>query len=329
MPEDDPVQSNLKQFLKTIPKGPKSLETIPLLSALGRVIADEPTAVMDDPPYSRSIMEGYALCPSDVVSASETAPVTLDVVGEIRVGQDHAEGLGTGKVLRVTTGSFIPAGEYTVVKAWDVETKGEQIIVTKPVSNHQNIEIQGEIRKKGTMLLKKGKRIGSDDIFLLASQGITEVFVASQPKVALFSSGDEVIPATAPFKTGAIWDCNQYGLSSLITLSGGIPVFKGIIKDDAELFQEKLNAALQEADMVVISGGTAAGNRDFMAEVLNAVGPPGVVVNGIPMRSGKPIILGLSGKKPIVCVAGHPPEAARGFSLFGQPTLGHLMGEVQ
>jgi len=327
MSEADPVQSNLKQFLKEVPRGPKALETVPLSAALGRVIADEPTAVIDDPPYSRSIMEGYALCPSDVVSASEAAPVTLEVVGEIRVGQDHAEGLGPGKVLRVTTGSFIPSGEYTVVRAWDVEKKGKQIVVTKPVSNHDNIEIRGEIRKKGAILLKKGKRIGSDDVFLLASQGITEVFVAAKPKVALFSSGDEVIPATAPFKIGAIWDCNQYGLSSLIELSGGIPLFKGIVKDDAASFQEKLKAALREADMVVISGGTAAGNRDFMAELLNAVGPPGVLINGIPMRSGKPILLGLSDKKPIVCVAGHPPEAARGFSLFGQPTLSHLMGE--
>lgn len=328
MPDGDPVQTHLDRFLSEIPKGPLSIETIKLSASLDRIIADEPMAVVDDPPYSRSIMEGYVLCIPDVSSASESAPISIEIVGAIGMGQDQAEGLESGKGLQVTTGSYIPAGEYGVVRAWDVEKKDKTICVKKPVSVNDCIEVQGELRKKGSVLLKKGYPIGPDEIFLLASQGLTELFVAAKPKVALFSSGDEVIPTTALFKLGAIWDCNRYGLASLIEGAGGAALFKGIMKDDFDAFTEKLNEALEEADMVVISGGTAAGNRDFMADLLNAVGSPGVVINGIPMRSGKPIILGLAGKKPIVCVAGHPPEAARGFKLFGQATLAHLLGKV-
>ncbi|MFQ5596444.1 MAG: molybdopterin molybdotransferase MoeA [Nitrospiria bacterium] len=327
MPEDDPIQSARKCFFSAFSKDSTASETLPLGRAKDRVLASDLEAAIDDPPYGRSIMEGYVAYVSDLEAASESAPVTLEVAGAIPVGQGHAEGLAEGKVLQVNTGSFIPQGGFGVLRAWDVEQQGKRIIVSKPLKKKENIEVQGEIRAKGTPLLGKGHRVNSDDIFLLASQGMTEVSVACRPKVALFSSGNEVIPPDAPFQVGGIWDCNQYGLASLIEEAGGIPEFKGIMKDDFSGFVKALKAALETADMIVISGGTVAENRAFSADLLDAVGPPGTVVQGIPMRSGKPIVLGVSGGKPIVCVAGHPPEAARGFRLFGLPAIEYLMGK--
>ncbi len=326
MTENDPIGSTRRRFLSEIPVGPAALETLPLLAARGRILAADLVAAIDDPPYCRAIVEGYVVCVSDLSTVS-SSPLELEIAGEIAVGQGDASGLERGKAVSVTTGSYIPAGDYAVLRAWDVEKKEGRIVIRKGAKKDDNIEIRGEIRTAGSPLIQKGQEINSEDIFLAASQGITELSVSCRPRVALFSSGNEVIAPTAPASLGAIWDCNQYGLSSLIEEAGGIPEFKGIMKDDFEFFKTQLKEALDTADMVVISGGTVAENRDFTADLIDAVGPPGALVKGIPMRSGKPIVLGLSGKKPIVCVAGHPPEAARGFTLFGRPAIARLMGE--
>lgn len=327
--DKDPIESAREVFLALVPKGPLGAEMVPLQSSLGRVLATDIMAAIDDPPYSRSIMEGYVVLTSDAASASSERPVFLQVAGDIPVGSGEAEGLAPGKALGVTTGSYIPEGEFSVVKGWDVSKEENRIRLTRPVSKDENIEVQGGERKKGDLLLPKGRRIGPADLFLLAGQAILEVPVARRPKVAVFSSGNEVIPPTEPFKVGFIWDCNAYGLSGLIEEAGGSPIFKGIVKDDFDLFLKKLREALKEADAAVISGGTAVGGRDFTIELLNGAGAPGAVVKGIPMRSGKPIVLGVAGIKPIVCVAGHPPEAARGFALFGKPLIGRLLGEAE
>ncbi len=323
---ENPVIDARKKFLDAFTAADLPIETIPLLASRDRVLAQDLSASLDDPPYNRSIMEGYVLCHSDVTKASEETPVSLKVVGEIKVGQDTALGLEPGKVLQVTTGSFIPAGEYAVVRAWDVKRSGDHIKVNQAAKPNENIEMQGELKKKGTPLFKKGHRMTSADIFVLASQGILEVSVVCAPKVALFSSGNEVIAPTEPFKIGAIWDCNRYGLSSLIEAAGGQPLFQGIMKDNLSQFTAALKQSLETADMAVISGGTAVGGEDFTAALVNAAGSPGTLVNGIPMRSGKPIVLGVANGKPILCVAGHPPEAARGFHLFGEAAIAHLMG---
>lgn len=326
--KDDPVQTALESFLAVVPQGVSGAEKVPLSSARGRILAADVTAGVDDPPYSRSIMEGYVLVASEAAAASAERPVTLNVVGEIPVGAGEAKGLGPGTAMRVTTGSYIPAGDFAVVKQWDVTQEGDRIRLTRPLARNENIETQGCDRKKGGLLFAKGRRITPADIFLLAGQGILEVSVAKRPRVAIFSSGNEVIPPTEPFRVGAIWDCNSFGLSALVEEAGGTPLFKGIIKDDFDLFAKRLKEALAEAEMVVISGGTAIGGRDFTVDLVNAAGAPGAVVKGVPMRSGKPLVLGAAGSKPIVCVAGHPPEAARGFNLFGRPALGRLVGET-
>ncbi|HIE65996.1 MAG: molybdopterin molybdotransferase MoeA [Nitrospira sp.] len=326
-PNGDPIEDAWQVFLSKAGKGPLGIEKISILSASGRILAEDIVAEMDDPPYARSIMEGYLVSPLDISDASKEKPVSLGIAGDIPVGSGEAVGLGPGKAFSVTTGSYIPSGEYSVIKKWDVQGRGDQIVIDKPTTKGENIEAEGSERKKGDALFSKGTRILGEDIFLLASQGVLEVKVANAPRVAIFSSGNEVIPPTAPFRKGAIWDCNSYGLSALIRDAGGVPVFKGIIKDDFDLFREKVKEAFKEVDMVVISGGTAVDGRDFTADLLNALEPPGTLVNGIPMRSGKPIVLGVSGVVPIVCVAGHPPEAARGFNLFGRPMMAHLMGE--
>lgn len=326
---EDPVQTALEMFLPKLPEGPLRLEDVALGSALGRVLGKAVETVLDSPPYSRSIMEGFVVHCADLAKASADSPAILRIIGAVLPGTSEAKGFSPGTALGVTTGSFVPDGDVAVVRKWDVEQKGEQVVVKKPAQKGENIETRGCDRKKGDPLVPKGKKLDPDDIYLLASQGILQVTVASRPKVAVFSSGNEVLPPNEPIRPGWILDCNGLGLSAQVEQAGGKADFKGIMRDDFETFLQKIQSALAETDMVLISGGTAVGGRDFIAELVQAAGQPGTVVNGVPMRSGKPIVLGIVGKKPIVCVAGHPPEAARGFRLFGHPTLTRLLGAAE
>jgi len=323
----EPVQSALQQFLGAFKPGPPATEEVPLETLNGRVLTDDVTASIDSPPYSRSIIEGYLINASETESASDQNPVPLKVVGKITPTQSNFKAVKPETTVEVMTGSYIPPTVgLAVVRQMDAQRQGDQISVRTPIKEDSNIEVQGCDLKKGTILFKKGYSIKPEDISILASQGILSLRVARMPKVALFSSGDEVISPDQPMKPGYIWDCNSYGLSSLVRAQGGIPIFKGIMKDDFDQFKDSLQKALSETDMVMISGGTAVGGRDFVADLINSLGSPGVIVNGVPMRGGKPLVMGVVGQKPIVCVAGHPPEAIRGFHLFGKPALAKLHG---
>ncbi len=326
-PSSDPVQGALEKFLAAFPAGPLGSEEVSLETLPGRILSEEIHAAIDSPPYSRSIIEGYLVNISETENASDQSPVVLKIAGKIIPGQSHIKAVKPETAIEVNTGSYVPPMVgLAVARQMDIQQQGDQIKISKVVPEAANLEVQGCDMKKGSILLKKGHQVIADDITLLAGQGIMLVKVARMPKVAIFSSGDEVIPPTQPMKPGYIWDCNSYGLSALVKAHGGIPIFKGIMKDDFDQFKENLKKALQETDMIIISGGTAVGGKDFVTDLTNALGSPGVVVNGVPMRGGKPLIMGVIGQKPIVCVAGHPPEAIRGFHLFAKPALSRLLG---
>jgi len=324
----DPVQTALDQFIPNFPLGPIGAEKIPIEKALGRVTAKDIKVIVDSPPYSRSIIEGFVVNTTDIQSASEASPIFLSLHGEITMGMSKIGVIPSAGAFQVSTGSLIPPGDVTVIRLFEVERSGKQILIKKPLSSGENIENKGCDLKKGSILIPKGKKITPDDIGILASQGILKVQVAKPPKVAIISSGNEVISPTKPLKPGFIWDCNSFSLAASVHQEGGIPIFKGIMKDDFNGFLKRLNKTLSQAHMVIISGGTAVGGRDFIKDLMNAAGKPGTLVDGVPMRSGKPLIMGVVGKKPIVCVAGHPPEALRGFLLFGVPVLERLLGKT-
>ncbi|HEX9757128.1 MAG TPA: molybdopterin molybdotransferase MoeA [Nitrospiria bacterium] len=324
----DPVQKALDQFIPNFPIGPIGAEKIPIEKALGRVTARDIKTLVDSPPYSRSIIEGFVVNTLDIQSASPENPLFLSLLGEITLGMSKITPITAGGAYQVSTGSLIPSGDVSVIRLFEVERSGKQILIKKALQSGENIETKGCDLKKGSILIPKGKKMTPDDIGILASQGILKVQVAKAPKVAIFSSGNEVIPPTKPLKPGLIWDCNSYSLAVSVLKEGGIPIFKGIMKDDFNGFLKRLNNTLAQAHMVLISGGTAVGGRDFIKDLINAAGKPGTLVDGVPMRSGKPLIMGVIGKKPIVCVAGHPPEALRGFSLFGAPALERLLGKT-
>ncbi len=329
-PSADPTQAPLKKFLEAFPAGPLGVEEAAIDHLPGRCLAEDIKAPSDSPPYSRSIIEGYLVNISETEAASDQNPVVMRIAGRIDPGQSGIKAVKPETAFEVVTGSYVPPTVgLGVVRMMEAAREGEQITVRKPVQDGSNLEQQGCEVKKGATVMRKGRRIQPEDITALAGLAVLTAQVARLPRVAIFSSGNEVIPPTQPMKPGMIWDANSYGLSALVTAEGGEPQFMGIMKDDFDVFKDHLKRALADADMILISGGTAVGGRDFIADLIQSLGPPGVVVNGVPMRGGKPLVMGIVGQKPIVCVAGHPPEAVRGFQIFGRPALSRLLGETE
>jgi molybdenum cofactor synthesis domain-containing protein len=324
----DPVQSALDRFLPAFPAGPRAIEQVTLDEALDRVAADDLAATVDAPPFARAIVEGYLANPADVASATTTNPVALTIAGVIRPGDPAPPRIAPATVWEVFTGSAVPSGQRTVLKQWDVTKTNDRVVCAGAVPDGANIEEQGCDLKQGAVVVGKGARLGPDEIALLAAQGLDTVPVAERPIVGIFGSGNEVIPYTARRTPGAIWDCNTPALSAFVKKEGGVPKTFGVIRDDFDAFLRTLRSALPHCGMIVVAGGTAVGGREFVKDLVAELGAPGVLVNGVPMRSGKPLIMGVAGDVPVVCVAGHPPEALRGFRLFGVPALARLLGRT-
>jgi molybdopterin molybdotransferase len=207
---------------------------------------------------------------------------------------------------------------------WEAQRDGQNVTIARPFPPGFFIEQRGEDLKKDDVVCKAGTELGPWEVGLLAGLGISEVSVTRIPEVAIFSSGDEVIPYDQPLKPGRIRDGNAVMLAAAISDAGGRATFKGIMRDDFDAFREALSAALDAHDMVVISGGTAVGGRDFISDLMRETGE--LIVDGVPMRSGRPLIVGVARGKPMIGVAGHPPEALRGFRLFGTLALDRILG---
>ena len=326
-PQNDPVVEAINRFFNAFPAGPLGIEEVGISECNRRIVAVDVKASIDSPPFSRALVEGYLVNVSDTSQALDNKPVTLNVRGTIEPGKTYTEDLTAMTCMELSTGGFVPEGDYAVVRHMDIVKTGDGIIVKKPVNRGDNIESKGCEQKKGEVIVGLGTKLSPKEIMLLASHGVSSVTVSRKPIVAIFSTGNEILRHSEPLKPGYVWDANSYTLAALVEDCGGMPLVVDIMKDDTTTFQKALRGGLTRVDMAVISGGTAAGGREFIAELINSIDDPGVVVNGVSMRSGNPLIMGVLADKPIVCVAGYPPEAMRGFELFGKPTITRLLGE--
>ena len=324
MSEESPLLSAQQKFADALPFRSLATESCPLPEALGRVLATDLKAPEDLPPYPRAIVEGFLVHTAETAQASEEAPVHFEISGEIKPGDSSCPPLAAGQALRVATGSIVSGEELSAVRLWEAQVEGSHLTITRPFPPRFFIEEQGCDHHQGDTVLEAGSRLSAADIGLIASFGIDHVTLARRPQVTIFSSGDEVISYTEPVRPGAIRDSNAVMLAAAVTAAGGIPRLAGIMSDEFDAFANAIQQALSDSDMVLISGGTAVGGRDFIADLVSATGK--LIIDGVPMRSGRPLIMGTSGDKAIVCVAGHPPEALRGFQLFGVAAIDRLTG---
>ncbi len=324
MSDISPLTAAQQTFNDAVPFRTLDSETVSLVEATGRTLSEDVRAPGDMPPYNRAIVEGFLVHCTDTEGASEDNRVSFSIAGEVIPGDETCPEINNGQAIRVSTGSILPDGDYGIVRMWEAEVEGNNFTISRPFPPRFFIENRGYDMVAGNIAVAAGTTLTAWEIGLIAGLGINEVTVSRKPVATIFASGDEVIPHTDELKPGQIRDSNSLMLAAAVSDAGGVPKLGGIMSDDFDKFVAAVKQALDSSDMVVIAGGTAIGDRDFISDLLREVGE--LIIDGVQMRSGRPLIMGVANGKPLVCVAGHPPEALRGFRLFGIPATNRLLG---
>lgn len=295
---------------------------VPILESLGRRLVAEVLAVDDVPAFNRSTVDGYAVKAKDTYGASEGIPSYLDVCGEVLIGRVPSGRVNTGQTWYIATGGMLPEGTDAVVMVeYTEEIDSRTIGINRPVAPGENVIRVGEDIAAGDVALPAGHRIRPQDLGLLSSIGVTEVEVTPPTKVGIISTGDELIDPLKKPSPGQIRDINSYVLHGAVVASGGVPRLYGIVPDDYEKMKNALSRALEENDMVLISGGSSVGARDVTFNVIDTAGKPGVIFHGISVKPGKPTVGAFIGGKPLFGLPGHPASALVIFDVLVAPLL--------
>jgi molybdopterin molybdotransferase len=313
---------------------PVGTETLPLAECARRVLAADVAAQNNLPSFDNSSMDGFAVIASDLGSANPASPRTLEVVADIPAGTSPDVTLLPGQAARIMTGAPIPAGANAVIPVeetdFDQRTPGtpapKTVTVYKSLKAGDSVRPQGTDVQIGQPVLKAGHKLRPQDLGLLAMLGVAEVPVYGRPRVALLSSGDELIPVDAPLRPGKIRDSNTYTLAALIDEAGAEVIRLGIAADRRDSVEGLLaNAAVQKVDLILSSAGVSVGAFDFIKDVVEAQGE--LNFWRVNMRPGKPLAFGRFKNIPFIGLPGNPVSAFVGFEVFVRPALERLSGQ--
>jgi molybdenum cofactor synthesis domain-containing protein len=325
--EQTSVKDALRKYFQEVKLDVLPSEIVHLTEALGRVLAEDVTSEIDVPHFDRSAVDGYAVRSSDTFGASPTNPIVFDVVGNVEVGQAPKAIVEELKTVKVATGAPIPKGADAVVMLeYTGGIGGNKIEIYRPATPWQNVSQKGEDVKKGERVLGRGTVLQPQDIAILAAIGKVDVKVVRKPKVAILSTGNELVEPRCKVDTGKTIDSNRFFMFTAVKDTGGEPVDLGIAKDDATEIKSKISKGLATADAVLVSGGTSVGEKDLAPEVVNSLGKPGVIIHGVAMRPGKPTALAAVKGKPVILLPGYPVAAMMAFNTFVKPVLSKMLG---
>jgi molybdopterin molybdotransferase len=317
--------SNVLKYASDFPR--VGTEDIPLVESMGRILVRDMKADVDLPDFKRSTMDGYAVSASSTFGASEANPAYLIVKGSVPMGAIPDFSIGIGEAAGISTGGMLPKGADSVVMIEHTEAVDKTTIeVYRSVAPAQNILEKGEDFQKDAVLVPSGKRIRPQEIGLLAAFGIERVPVYKKPVIGIISSGDEVVSIRDMPHPGQIRDINTYTLAGLVKKSGAVPMTYGIVRDDFNDLFEKCTAALNQSDMVLISGGSSMGARDYTIEVFSALPESEILVHGISISPGKPTILARSQRRSIWGLPGQVTSTMVVFEIVVKPFIEHIGG---
>ncbi len=319
--------------LKTVDEAKKILGTIRLMEtetietteSLDRFVAIDVISPEDLPPFDKAMMDGYAVKAGDTFGASEEKPISLSLIGEIKIGEVPEKEVKKGEAIKINTGAIIPRGADSVEMLEYVEVKGKRIELRKALTPGENVAKRGEDIKKGEVLLVKGHRIRPQDIGALSGLGITKIKVYRKPKVAIIPTGDELVSPLKTPKAGQIRDMNTYSLSAQIKKCGGEPIPFGIIKDDYKILKKKVKEALSKTDIVLISGGSSVGAYDLTLKVMNSLTKGKILTQGVAIKPGKPTIIAKVKEKVIFGLPGNPVSVMIVFRKIVEPIILAMM----
>jgi molybdopterin molybdotransferase len=307
---------------------PLDSEQVNLERVCNRVLASPVSAPEPVPHFARSVMDGFAVRAKDTFGASESMPALLEVAGEVAMGESISLEVKPGKAIAVPTGGMLPAGADAVVMVEYTSALDEKTIeVSKPVAPGDNVLMRGEDIREEEVLFPAGCQLRSQDVGMLAALGLTTFTVHRRPRVAIISTGDEVVPVSmTSLPPGKVRDINSFGLAALVEEAGGVVGSKELAPDDLVSLVTACRNAMNDHDVVILSGGSSVGARDFTLRILEHFEDAELLVHGVAIRPGKPTILGKIGKKVFWGLPGHPVSAMMICKAFVQPSLFFLQG---
>jgi len=319
----DEVEKIVDKYIELRPLG---VERVRLYDALGRVLAEDIYAPIDHPPFDRSEYDGYAVRAEDTYGADETNPVELRVVGSSTVGVLPEVEVREGCAVEVATGAPLPRGANAVVMEELCERKGEKVSVWRSVPPGHGIAFTGSDISFGDLVLKRGTVLGPRELGLLAGLGIGSVQVYRRVRVAVLSTGNEVVEPGRELAPGMVYDANSAFLLAALRELGADATYAGHLPDDYDVLYRRLRELVDDYDVIMTSGGTSAGESDLVYRVFNDLGKPGVVVHGIKLKPGKPTVIAVVGNKLLIGLPGFPLSCTMVFLTVVRPIIAKLLG---
>jgi putative molybdopterin biosynthesis protein len=315
-----------RRFEGAIDLAPLAAEMVGLVQALGRVLATDLTAATDVPAFDRAGVDGFAVRAADIIGAGDRAPRRLLLNAEvIACGHPPALEVRAGTASTIATGGAVPRGADAVVMIEHTELietpTGPAVEVRRAAAPGQFVAFAGSDMARGETVLRRGQLIGSREIGILAACGIADIPVVRRPKVAVLSTGDELVPPGVPLPPAGVYDSNGAIVAAAVEEAGGEAVRYGAFPDDEAKLEAVVRRALAACDMVVLSGGTSKGAGDLSYRILSRLGSPGVLVHGVALKPGKPLCLAVSDGKPIAVLPGFPTSAIFTFHAFVAPVI--------
>jgi len=301
-------------------------ERVLLGQSLHRILAQTVAASSDLPAFDRSTVDGYAVRAANTTRGSAAAAVTLQLVGEVLMGDQVKFVVGEGQAARIPTGGMMPAGADAVVMQEQTVRQDASVAIQGAVKVGENVLPRGSDAVAGAVILSPGRRLRPQDLGLLAGLGVSDVLVYRRPRVGIIVTGDELVTPGQPLYGSRIYDMNTYTLAGLVEEAGGEAALYGIVADNLALLIERAKRAFQVCDVLLLAGGSSVGEKDLVANAIAALGEPGIVVHGIAIRPGRPTILAVADGKPVFGLPGNVVSAIVIFDHFVRPVVQALAG---
>ncbi len=316
----------MKIIERYYPLKPLGVEEVNITEALGRVLAEDIYSPIDHPPFDRSLVDGYAVRSEDLAGADDLHPVRLKIVGVVKPGQHPDISIGPRETAEIATGAMIPRGADAVVMVEYTRRLNDEVEIYRSVVPGENISSTGNDISFGDLVLEAGTRLGFREIGLLAGLGITRIKTYIPPKIAVFSTGDEVIEPWKKLSPGKVYDVNGQLITSGLKQIGADARFMGHLPDDYDEVYDAIDDALRWADIVITSGGTSAGVGDLVYRVFENMGEPGIIIHGLKVKPGKPTVVAVAKNKLLFGLPGFPLSCFMIFNVIVRPIVASMLG---
>jgi putative molybdopterin biosynthesis protein len=317
------------RFRDAVDMAPRGVERVDLEAALGRVLASDVVAPVDVPSFDRSNVDGFAVIAEDTFGASEEVPRRLRLADEVvHTGIVPSTIVQRGVAVAIATGGMVPRGADAVVMVEHADTADLDLDVRRAVTAGSGVSFAGTDITAGETVLRRGTVLTSRDTGVLAAIGVASVDVFRKPVVAILSTGNEIIAPGTPMQAARVYDSNAQVLADAVRELGGEPRRLGIVGDEVEALRSKVHEAIEDADIVLLSGGTSKGAGDISYRVVAELTDPGIVAHGVALKPGKPICLAATRGRPVVVLPGFPTSAIFTFHEFVAPVLSEMAGRT-